>query len=79
MDIRPSVEAAAKEILRIVVRDLHLKADAMINAQPVMQAFSNLPWKLTDLRPGLVYAQEKGWITHDGRLTAAGFAAAPVF
>ena len=78
MNTRPSVEDAAKEILRIVVRDLHLQANAMINAQPVLVRFSNLPWKVTDLRPGLIYAQEKGWITEEGRLTTAGFSAAPV-
>ncbi len=77
MNNRPSLEDGAKEILRIAVRDLHLSADAMINAQPILERFNNLPWKVTDLRPALIHAQEKGWITQEGRLTAAGFAAAP--
>ena len=77
MSNRPTLEDGAKEILRIAVRELHLSAGAMINAQPVMERFKNLPWKFTDLRPALVHAQEKGWITQEGRLTAAGFAAAP--
>lgn len=77
MNNRPSLEDGAREILRIAVRDLHLRADAMISAQPILERFNNLPWKVTDLRPALVAAQEKGWITVEGRLTAAGFAAAP--
>lgn len=77
MNNRPSLEEGAKEILRIAVRDLHLRADALINAQPILERFNNLPWKVTDLRPALIHAQKKGWITQEGRLTAAGFAAAP--
>jgi len=78
MNNRPSLEDAAKEILRIAVRDLRLTANAPIDAQPVLEHFNNLPWKQADLRPALIFAQEKGWITEDGRLTAAGFSAAPI-
>ena len=77
MSNRPSLEEGTKEILRVAVQDLHLSADAMINAQPILERFNNLPWKVTDLRPALIHAQEKGWITQDGRLTAASLAAAP--
>jgi len=76
---RPSVEDAAKEILRIAVRDLHLKPNQPIESQPVIERFNNLPWAFADVRPGLVFAQEKGWITIEGRLTEAGFNAAPAF
>jgi hypothetical protein len=78
MGNRPSVEDAAREILRIAVRDLHLKANDPIDAAQVITRFNNLPWKQTDLRPGLVLAQEKGWVTIEGRLTAAGLTAAPI-
>ncbi len=76
MENRPSVEDGAKEILRIAVRDLRLNANDMIGAQLVMDRFNNLPWRAADLRPALVLAQEKGWITVEGRLTAAGYTAA---
>lgn len=74
----PSLEDAAKEILRVAVRELRLQPDQAIDAKPVMAQFNNLPWKPADLRPALVFAQEKGWITIDGRITAAGHAAAPI-
>lgn len=74
----PSVEDAAKEILRIAVRDLQLKPHQAIQAQPVMERFGNLPWKAADLRPGLVFAQEKGWTTIEGFLTDSGYAVAPI-
>jgi hypothetical protein len=73
----PTLHDAAKEILRVAVRELGIKADQPINAGPVIASFNNLPWKPADLRPALVLAQEQGWITEDGRLTAAGFEAAP--
>lgn len=75
---RPTAEDAAREIIRIAVRELRLKPDDAIDANPVISRFNNLPWKPSDLRPGLVLAQEKGWVTIEGRLTAAGFAAAPI-
>ncbi len=78
MSNRPGVEDAAKEILRIAVRELHLTANSPIGAQPVLERFNNLPWKPSDLRPALVFAQEKGWVTQEGQLTAAGFSAAPI-
>jgi hypothetical protein len=78
MSNRPTAEDAAREIIRIAVRDLHLKPNDAIDAPPVIERFNNLPWKQTDLRPGLILAQEKGWVTIEGRLTAAGFAAAPI-
>jgi len=78
MSNRPSLEDAAKEILRISVRELHVAANGPIPAQPVLDRFNNLPWKPSDLRPALVFAQEKGWVTEDGRLTATGFGAAPI-
>lgn len=78
MNNRPSSEDAAREILRIAVRDLNVKANTMIAAQPEVDRFNNLPWRQADLRPGLMLAQAKGWITEDGRLTEAGFAAAYV-
>ena len=74
----PSVEDAAKEILRIAVRDLHMRPNQPIQAPPVMERFANLPWKPADLRPGLVFAQEKGWITVEGLLTEAGYSSAPI-
>jgi hypothetical protein len=78
MNNTPSLEDAAKEICRIAVRDLHLQAGAQIAAPPVIARFNNLPWKPADLRPALVHAQQLGWVTEDGRLTSAGFAAAPL-
>jgi hypothetical protein len=78
MSNTPSLDDAAKEILRIAVRDLHLQANTAIPAQPVIERFNNLPWKAADLRPALVHAQGKGWVTEDGRLTSAGFSAAPI-
>ena len=74
----PGVEDAAKEILSIAVRDLHMKPHQAIQAQPVMDRFAHLPWKPADLRPGLVFAQERGWITIEGFLTDSGYAAAPI-
>lgn len=78
MSNTPSLEDAAKENLRIAVRDLHLQANQAIDAAPIIQRFNNLPWKHSDLRPVLVHAQERGWITIEGRLTPAGFASAPL-
>ncbi len=78
MDNRPSLEDAAKEILRIAVRELRLQANQAIDANPIIQHFNNLPWRQSDLRPALVHAQERGWITIEGRLTAAGVASAPL-
>lgn len=78
MNNTPSLEDAAREILRIAVRDLHLKANESIGAKQVMDSFTNLPWKPADLMPALELAQAKGWVTIDGRLTAAGFDAAPI-
>lgn len=76
MNNRLSPEDAAREILRSAVRDLNTKTNAMIAAQPVVDRFNNLPWRQADLRPGPMLAQAKGWVTEDGRLTEAGFAAA---
>ncbi len=76
---RPSIEDAAKEILRVAVRDMLLKADELISAQTVMECFNLLPWRPEDLQPALKAAQDHGWVTHDGRLTAAGQAAAPPY
>ncbi len=76
MDNRPTVEDAAKEILRIAARDLKLKANDMISAQSIIESCNNLPWRSSDLQPALVLAQKNGWITGDGRLTEAGFASA---
>lgn len=73
----PTLHDAAKEILRIAVREQGVTPDQSINAGPVIASFNNLPWKQADLRPALVLAQEQGWVTEDGRLTAAGYAAAP--
>ncbi len=78
MDNRPSVEDAAREIVRIAVRELHIKPNEPIQAPAVITRFNNLPWRQSDLRPGLLLAQQKGWITVEGRLTAAGHAAAPL-
>lgn len=78
MSNTPSLEDAAKEICRIAVRELHLQAGGQIAAEPVIARFNNLPWKQADLRPALVHAQERGWVTEDGRLTSAGFTAAPL-
>ena len=78
MSNRSSVEDAAREIIRIAARDLHLKPNDPIQAPAVIARFNNLPWKQSDLRPGLILAQEKGWVTIEGRLTATGFAAAPL-
>lgn len=73
----PSLLDAAKEILRVAVRDQKTGPDQAIDAAPVIAAFNNLPWKQSDLRPALMLAQQQGWVTEDGRLTSAGFAAAP--
>ncbi len=75
---RPSVEDAAKEILRIAVRDQRLTAGAAIHAGTVVEGFSYLPWNQSDLSPALAFAQSKGWITESGQLTGVGFAAAPI-
>jgi hypothetical protein len=75
----PTLQDAAKEILRIAVREQKTKADQPIDSGPVIAGFNNLPWKPADLRPALVFAQEQGWVTVEGHLTAAGLAAAPPF
>ena len=77
MSNTPTLQDSAKEILRVAVRDMHLKPDEMINARTVMERFAILPWKPTDLQPALNMAVQLGWVTHDGRLTAIGHAAAP--
>lgn len=74
----PSVEDAAKELLRIAVRDPHMKPHQAIQAQSMMDRFVHLPWKPADLRPGLVFAQERGSITIEDFLTDSGYAAAPI-
>jgi hypothetical protein len=74
---RPNIEDAAKEILRIAVRDMQVKGGDLIQATTVVAYFNNLPWRPADLRPALVFAQEKGWITVEGRLTPLGFSSAP--
>jgi hypothetical protein len=79
MNNRPTLQDAAKEILRIAVREMQVKPDQPIDANPVIKGFNNLPWKQSDLQPALILAQQQGWVTEDGRLTAAGFAAAPQF
>lgn len=73
----PTLLDAAKEILRVAVRELGVKPDQTIDAGPVVTAFNNLPWKVADLRPALILAQQQGWVTEDGRLTATGYDAAP--
>jgi hypothetical protein len=78
MNNRPSLLDAAKEILRIAVREMNVKPDQAIDAAPVIAGFNNLPWKPADLQPALILAQQQGWVTVDGRLTAAGFEAAPL-
>ena len=70
-------EEAAREILRFVVREQKVLAKEPIPSQPVWERFSLQPWSTKDLGAGLVYAQERGWITREGELSAAGFAAAP--
>lgn len=76
---RPTIEDAAKEILRVAVRDLHLKPDEVINARTVMDRFNILPWRPTDLQPALSMAVQLGWVTSEGKLTAVGHAAAPYY
>jgi len=73
----PTLLDAAKEILRVAVREMGVKPDQTIDAAPVMTSFNNLPWKAADLRPALILAQQQGWVTEDGRLTLAGHDAAP--
>ncbi len=77
MSNRPSLQDAAKEILRLAVREMNVKPDQAIDAGPIVAGFNNLPWRQTDLRPALIFAQEQGWVTEDGRLTALGFDTAP--
>jgi hypothetical protein len=73
----PTLLDAAKEILRVAVREQGVKPNETVSAGPIIASFNNLPWKAADLRPALIHAQQQGWMTEDGRLTAAGFEAAP--
>ncbi len=72
-----TTEEAAKEILRFVVREQKVQVRQSIPSQPVWERFNLPPWTAKDLSAGLVYAQQQGWITQEGQLTQAGFAAAP--
>jgi len=51
----------------------------VINARTVMDRFNILPWRPADLQPALSMAVQLGWVTSDGKLTAAGHAAAPYY
>jgi len=70
-------EEGAREIMRIAVRELGIRANGLVTLEPVLKRFTTAPWRGDELMPAVVFAQQRGWLTQEGHLTSAGFMAAP--
>ncbi len=72
----PTAEDAAREILRIAAHGHRVRPGEVIMPQWLIVPFNTDPWRTSDLKAGLDYAVDAGWLTTDSVLTEAGFAAA---
>ena len=70
-------EEAARQVLR-VFQKFNVQPGNAVDGGAFMGPFSSLGWTADDLRAGMEYSLQQGWIRHVGRdavtLTDAGFA-----
>jgi hypothetical protein len=70
-------EEAARQVLR-VFQKFNTQPGGAIEGGAFLGPFSSLGWTADDLRAGMEYALQQGWIRHVGpdaiTLTKAGFA-----
>jgi hypothetical protein len=76
----PTAKDAAKHILALFLRHNSRPGD-LLPLQDLSLAFETVPWRDSDLTPGVDFAVAEGWIEQAAngnyRITDAGFAAAP--
>jgi hypothetical protein len=78
MPIKMTQQDVAEWILDILVNDLKLKPGDAVPDQQLKQKYRDRKGDSADIKAGLQYAEEQGWMAHDGpptytwRLTQLG-------